>query len=179
MRPNTLLCVVLTLLIPAAERGLDACGDKFLPRSGGTRFERPSMRRAPATIVAYAPTGSGLTGSLADIPVRDTLTRAGYTVTVATTRAELELTLTSATVDLVLLDLSEASALSQQLTTTSRPSIVPVVFGRSTDEIKVALRSFAHAVKSPRRHQAYLEAVDDALEVRRRTIATTAAASTR
>jgi hypothetical protein len=179
MRINGLVCVALTLLAPVAGRELEACGDKFLLLSRGTRFERPSMRRMPAAIVAYARAGSGLPAALAALPVRDTLVRAGYTFTVVTTAAELEATLAARAVDLVMLDLVDAPAVSRQLTAAGAPSVLPVVFGRTTDEVNEVLKGFTCAVKSPRRNQSFLDAVDEALDIRRRVLAATGAAAPR
>ena len=178
MRTMVLVCAVLTLA-PLAGRGLEACGDKFLLLSRGTRFERPAMRRMPATVVAYARAGSGLPAALADLPVRDTLVRAGYTFTVVTTAAELEATLAGGAVDLVMVDVVDAPGVSQQLTAPRAPGVLPVVFGRTTDEVKEVLKGFTCAVKSPRRNQSFLDAVDEALDIRRRASATSTAATTR
>jgi hypothetical protein len=179
MRTTVLICVVMTLLAPVAGHGLEACGDKFLLLSRGTRFERPAMRRVPATIVAYARSGSGLPAALADLPVRDTLVRAGYTFTVVTTAAQLEATIAAGAVDLVMLDVVDAPGISKQLTSPGAPGVLPVVFGRTTDEVKEVLKGFTCAVKSPRRNQSFLDAVDEALDIRRRASASSTTTTTR
>lgn len=168
MRARLAACALLVLTLPGVERGLEACGDKFLLLHRGTRFERPSMRRIPATIVAYARQGSGLPQALADLPVAVTLTRAGYTFSVVTTPEELDAAVGRGAIDLVLADLIDAPALAGRLTSVAAPVVLPVVFGRTTAETRKALDGFTCAVKSPRRQQSFLDAVDEALDARRR-----------
>jgi hypothetical protein len=166
MRLVSVLLLAVMVSIGAAPR-LRACGDKFLVLSRGTRFERPSLKRLPAAVALYAPPDSGLSRALAALPIQATLERAGYTALVAASRPALD-EIIRRRVDLILLDLSEATTFETTAGTEAAPPLLPVVFGRKDTAAAQALKRFQCAVTSPNRNQSFLDAVDQALAAQRK-----------
>ena len=151
---------------------LTACGDKFLSLTRGTRFDQPARRRSPARVVIYARPGSGLPQALRDLPIEVTLQRAGYTTTVVSSSTGLDGVIRGGQADLIVLALLDAPSTAAKSTGVGGPDLLPVVFGRKDAEVKAALKQFTCAVTSSGRNQSFLDAVDEALEIRRKKAAT-------
>jgi hypothetical protein len=163
------------LAVGLADAGLLACGDKFFVLGRGTRFERPSAKRQPAKVVVFASPASGLPKALADLPIEQTLTKAGYTPTVVTTIEAVRAAIASG-VDLVMLDLVDAPKIADRVAASGSPAVLPIVFGKKDAEVAALLKGFTCSVTSPKKNQSFLEAVDEALDKRREAM-TKAAAS--
>lgn len=155
---------------------LTACGDKFLSLTRGTRFDQPARRRSPARVVIYARLGSGLPQALRELPIEATLQRAGYTTTIVSSSTALDGVIQGGQADLIVLDLRDAPSAAARSTGAGGPDLLPVVFGRKDAEVKAALKQFTCAVTSSGRNQSFLDAVDEALEIRRKKAATAARA---
>src|ERR1041384_7930895 len=105
MRIRLTAAAVLCLAAMAIPQGLQACGDKYLIATRGTRFQRATPNRS-AAILVYANPASGLPKTLADLPIEETLRKAGYKPTSIATAAELDAALRKGGWDLVLVDVA-------------------------------------------------------------------------
>jgi hypothetical protein len=167
MMKRILLVGFLMLAAAATGRDLIACGDKFLIVGRGTRFQRAATR-TPASILVYANPTSNLPRALANLPVDETLRKAGYKPTTVTSAAELEAALGRGGWDLVLADVSDSAAVRGRLRGDTGPLVLPVVFNATGGELAQAKKQYAHVLKSPTKNQSFLDAIDDALAARAR-----------
>jgi len=81
-----------------------ACGDKLSMMGGGVSFDLVNPNRHRGNVVLFAPPGSALHASSREQALQKSLQRAGHTVRVAGTPAELATALQAGNVDIVLTD---------------------------------------------------------------------------
>ena len=156
--------VVVTALIfgAAAADPLLACGEKFLMRSRGTRFQRVSPMRKPASILVYANPALNLSKSLANVPVDTTLRRAGYRPTTVTSANEFAGAIGRGGWDLVVVDLADSGVVSQTPKAQS-PIVLPVALNPTSQELAAARKQHQRVLKAPVKSQSFLDAIDEAL----------------
>jgi hypothetical protein len=159
------LVVVTALMLgglSAAGDSLYACGEKFLMRGRGTRYQRATPMRKPASILVYANPALNLPKSLANVPVDTTLRRAGYKPTTVTSAGELAGALGRGGWDLVVVDLADSSVVTQAPKV--QPTVVlPVVLNPTSQEFAAARKRHPHLLKAPVKSRTFLDAVDEAL----------------
>ena len=91
MKTRLVAAAVLLLGAVGVTEPLLACGEKFLMRNRGTRFQRAAPARAPASILVYANPALNLPKALANVPFDATLRKAGYQPTTVTSQAEFDI----------------------------------------------------------------------------------------
>ena len=168
MNIRIVAAALLVLAGVGAGGDLQACGDKFLVVSRGTRFQRAGTRTS-ATILVYANPTSGLPKMLANLPIEATLRKAGYTPTSVSTAAELDKALAQGRWDLVLADVADTKAVGGRLHGDNAPVILPVVYNMTGVELAQAKKQYQCILKSPTKSQSFLDAIDEALASRPRT----------
>ena len=156
----------LCLAAIAIPQGLQACGDKFLVVSRGTRFQRAAPNRTPAAILVYANPETGLPKTLADLPIEDTLRKAGYKPTTIATADALDAALRRGGWDLVLVDVADSQAVSRKLQGGNAPIVLPVVYQTSGTDVAHAKKQYQCVLKSPIKCQSFLDGIDEALALR-------------
>lgn len=159
-----LLMGILFGASPAAH----ACGDKFLVISRGA--QRVPRAHHPATILLYVRPGSDAAAAAQRASLESTLKKAGHSVDAVDTSAAVSSALKNRGYDLVLADLTDASALARELRA-SAPAIEVIPLAIKADAA-VAAKSFATVVQIPIRGFKYLSALDDASGRRAKAIAT-------
>ncbi len=122
----------------------------------------------------YANPASTLPKALERADVDDTLRKAGYRPTSVAGANELEQALRKGGWDLVIGDLADSPAVRVQLTGSSAPMVLPVVYNVTGTEIAQAKKDYQRVLKGPIKSQAFLEAMDDALALREKLAKTTA-----
>jgi hypothetical protein len=160
--------VVTGLLIgacTAVQADLQACGDKFLIVTRGTRFQR-AVPRASASILVFANPASNLPKALANVSVEATLRKAGYKPTTVTTVGELEAALGRGGWDLVVIDVADIRAISGHTSSDPAPVVLPVLYNVTGQELARAKKQYPAVLKSPTKSQPFLDAIDDALAAR-------------
>lgn len=165
-RPVALTLLVLFAGLCVAEP-LSACGEKFLMRSRGTRFQRAAPARSAAAILIFANPALNLPKALANVPVDATLRKVGYRPTTVTSRQEFDSALGRGGWDLVLVDVAEGGSVTKPVLTANAPIVLPVVFNASSVELAAAKKQYPHILKTPTKPQSFLDAVDDALAQKR------------
>ncbi len=143
------------------EAGVQACGDKFLAVSRGTRFQRAGVARRPASILVVAPQGSRLAGSVRTLGVVDALAKVGYTATLIADVAAAPAAPARGW-DLVVREID--GPVSDGLGGT--PSIVVVAWDAPKDAVSHARKAFDGVLVRPTKARAVVDAVDDALFAR-------------
>src|SRR5262245_60512878 len=119
--------------IGAAEPLL-ACGEKFLMRSRGTRFQRAALGRTAASILIYANPAFNLPKALANVPVDATLRKAGYRPTTVASPEEFTTAMGRGGWDLVLVDAAESSPLIARSENPNTPLVLRLVFGGTKED---------------------------------------------
>jgi hypothetical protein len=165
---NTRLVATVVLLLGGvgATEPLLACGEKFLMRSRGTRFQRAAPSRTAASILVYANPASTLPKALANVPVDATLRKAGYRPSTVTSEAEFTTAMGRGGWDLVLVDVAESREVLKQVHGSTAPIVLPVVFNASSADIAAAKKQHQRILKAPTKNQSFLDAIDDALASR-------------
>jgi hypothetical protein len=162
-----LVAAGLLLLAGAGVRvDLLACGDKFLVLSRGTRFQRAATVRQPAEILVYANPASALPKALSDLPIEDTLRKAGYHPTSVANANELDAALRKGGWALVLVDVVDGPAVTSRLQGTTAPVVLPVVYNATGSEVAQAKKQYMCVLKSPTKSQSFLDSIDEALALR-------------
>ena len=154
------------LLGASAGSDLQACGDKFLVLSRGTRFQRAAVLRQPASILVYANPSSDLPKALANVTVDATLRKAGYKPTSVSTDGDFNTALRQGGWDLVLVAMADGQIVNSRVQGADAPIVLPVMYNPTGVELAQAKKQYARVLKSPTRSQSFLDAIDDALAAR-------------
>jgi len=147
--------------VALANAGLQACGDKFLAVSRGTRFQRAGLVRRPATILVVAPQGSRLAGSVQALGVVDALAKVGYTAVVVSDAEPLPPAPSGRAWDLVVRDIDGTAG-----TVAGAPPVVVVAWDAPKSVVTQARKTYDAVVVRPTRVRAVVDAIDDALFAR-------------
>lgn len=156
---------VAALLTLSQGGDLLACGDKFLVASRGTRFHRAGIARRPAAVLVYAPAGTRLGATVDALRLPAALVKVGYAPTVVTSSDALAAALRLRRWDVVLVDLDDSGTVGGP-PAPRPPAVVAVAFDAPRDRLQQARRQFAAVVRAPRRADAVVDAIDEALDDR-------------
>jgi CheY-like chemotaxis protein len=162
---NTRLVAAIVLLVGGIgmTEPLLACGEKFLMRSRGTRFQRATPARTPASILVYANPALNLPKALANVPVDATLRKAGYRPTTVTSPEEFQAAMGRGGWDLVLLDVADAIVVPRPGPNANSPIVLPVTFNATKSELAAAKKQHQRVLNTPIKNQSFLDAIDHAL----------------
>jgi hypothetical protein len=145
-----------------------ACGDKFLVPGRGPRF-MTAADRGSATVLLYAVPGSPLHAALAKLSVESTLRKAGYRPMPVSTEAAFAAALRTGTWDVAIVDLSDGPLVVSRLATAAAPILLPVAYDTSDEVMKNAKQRYPQVLRSPKKNQAFLDAIDKIILARART----------
>jgi len=147
-----------------------ACGDKLVALGGGVRFERVVASRHPGRILMVLSPGSGLAEANTRYNLTSSLTLAGHSVEAIKDPAELDSTLATGPVDLVLVDAAEFRGLALHVSSIRQaPAILPVIYENAASSragVGLAPDCTADAGKSKGRN--LLRTVEKTLDLRSR-----------
>jgi hypothetical protein len=166
MRKTLLAGGVLFSFMVTSGADLLACGDKFLIVSRGTRFQRASAVRPPANILVYTNPTSTLPKALEKAAVDETLRKAGYRPTSVSQASELDAAIKKGGWDVIVTDLADSPAVRGRVQGKDAPMVLPVVLNATGTQLAQAKKDYQRVVKGPVKSQAFLEAIDDAVELR-------------
>jgi hypothetical protein len=143
-----------------------ACGDKLMLLIGGAHYRQVFGGR-PVSILAYSPVESAVSGIVREFEVQPALKRAGHKLYAVDGAAKFEEALKAGKYDLVMADVNDADAVVQELRSApSRPTLLAVIYKATKADEKAASRKYHCVLKAPGTPGRYLEAIDDALELR-------------
>ena len=165
---NTRLVAAFVLLVGGIgmTEPLLACGEKFLMRNRGTRFQRATPARTPASILVYANPALNLPKALANVSVDATLRKAGYRPTTVTSPEEFQAAMGRGGWDLVLVDVADTIFVPRQGPNPNSPIVLPVTFNATRSELAATKKQHQRVLNTPIKNQSFLDAVDDALAER-------------
>jgi CheY-like chemotaxis protein len=154
---------LLTITALGTWSDVQACGDKFLVPTRGTRFQRPPE---PAAILVYA-NSVVVPASVNDAAIDSMLRKAGYRPTSVDNVADFEKALGQGKWDLVLVNLVDGPSVSSRLQGDSAPVLLPVAQNLSSSQLTEARKHYTRVVAMPSKSRALLDLVDEALAARR------------
>jgi hypothetical protein len=163
MNARLVAAVALVLTGVGLSDPLLACGEKFLMRTRGTRFQRAALARSSAAILVYANPASTLPKALANVPVDATLRKAGYRPSTVTSPSEFSTALGRGGWDLVIVDVAESGDVLKHAQGSAAPVVLPVVFNATKAELAAAKKQHPRILKAPTKNQSFLDAIDEAL----------------
>lgn len=166
MKTGVIAAGLLVLAGTGVGGDLLACGDKFLVLSRGTRFQRAATARPPAAILVYANPASALQKALANLPIEETLRKAGYRPTSVANANELDTALRKGGWDLVLVDVADGQAVTSRIQGETAPVVLPVVYNATGSEVAQVKKQYMCVLKSPTKSQSFLDSIDEALALR-------------
>ena len=166
MSRRELVVLLLGFVVGAPSPG-QACGDKFLVPSRGTRF-RARIDRESATVLLYARPGSPLDETLRVRSVADGLRKAGYRPMRVSDPDGLARAIEASPWDVVVAELGDLAGLVAGLSSAPAPLALPVVYDVSRAALDQAREQYRRVLKQPGRTQAFLDAIDDLVFARAR-----------
>jgi hypothetical protein len=158
--------VALLSLLAGSPVEMLACGDKFFVPSRGMQYQRRVIDREAATILLYASPGSLLNATFAKLSIAATLRKAGYQPTVMSSATEFQSALRTGRWDVIVVDLADVPPIIQAASVGAAPIVLPVTHDPAKAAFDVAKKEYRHVLKSPKRNQAFLDAVDEVITAR-------------
>ena len=157
--------VITGFLLAAA--GAWACGDKLMLIMGA----HPGLIKPlhPAVILAY-PGRSASATIIRNLELQPAIKKAGHKIQVVEDPAALDTALKGGKYDVVVTDIANAAALSQQLPgAPGRPVLLPVAFQAPKEEMTAALKRYHCLLKAPAGVENYLASIDQAMDWKLKT----------
>jgi DNA-binding NtrC family response regulator len=133
----------------------------------GTRFHRPPGARASAAILLYANPSTQLPQAFARIGAISALEKAGFRCTSVADVALFEQALARGGWDVVIVDVADGAALTTRLSNPQDPFVLPIAHNLTGDEFSQARKRFVRLFKSPASGGKLVDAVDDAVELKK------------
>jgi len=163
--------LVAAVLLAGCLAGVDslACGDKFLVIGRGPRSQRAKGAVQKAAILMYMDPRTELPAAIQEQGLESDLKLAGHRVRVIEDRRAVGETLRAQRYDIVLAGLSDMESLERELGSgAARPTLLPIVYDPTAEELAAARRRFECVMKSPSKKQHYLAVIDDAMVLRQK-----------
>jgi hypothetical protein len=141
-----------------------ACGDKLMLVMNSRASQISPLH--PAAILVY-PGQSASATLIRSLQSQPAFRKAGYRFQLVEDAAGLDTALRTGKYDLVMADVSDASELSQEVSSSaSRPVLLPVAFKASKLEQSAALKKYHCLLQAPGSTDKYLDAIDQAMELK-------------
>lgn len=145
-----------------------ACGDKLLALGRGLRFQHANAAHE-ANLVIYS-AGTGTRTPLDNNKLQNSLKRSVHQMQLVQGGSQLDNTLQSGRVDVVLVEFADLAAITRQLKSApSKPVIVPVLVKPSKAEFAAAQKEYRFALRATADEVEYLAAVDEAMKLRQKS----------
>jgi hypothetical protein len=142
------------------------CGDKYVVFGQGVRFQRAYAATHPASIVVYLKGAADQRERLLTI-----LRMVGHRPQPASSIDELQAAVAGGKVDIVLTESGSVPAVNDALVSaTVHPTIVPLLFAPTREQIAEIERQNSCAVQVSKRNHELLTVINDAMEQRRKGV---------
>jgi ABC-type amino acid transport substrate-binding protein len=164
MRRLVVSALFLLVMLLSGSAAL-ACGDKLLALGRGVRFQRIYAARQANLVIYSAGTQNG--AALDSARLRTALKRTVRNLELASDGSQLDQTLKSGQVDVVLVYFADLAAIARQLQSApSRPIILPVLIKPSRAEFAAAQSQYKFALKAAADELEFLTAIDEAMKAK-------------
>jgi hypothetical protein len=145
-----------------------ACGDKLMLLGGHARLRQIYGAR-PASILVYMRANSVVPEIVRSL--QPAVRQAGHKFYTVEDLGALDAALKGGKYDLLMADITDAEGLQQEARSApSKPVLLPVVHKSSKAETTAAVKRFHCALKAPGSTSHYLDAIDEAMEIRMNTV---------
>jgi hypothetical protein len=165
MMARPLIATLLVVVGFGTADRLIACGDKYLNLGLGTHYHRSAAERRAAAVLMYANPGSELSRVLTTLPVEAAMNKDGYRPVIALSPSELDAALRNRKWDVVVVDGRDTATVVQHLQQPSGPHVVPMLTRPTKDELKQAERNYDTVLNTPTKTRAFVDVVDDAMDL--------------
>lgn len=142
-----------------------ACGDKYLTLGLGTHYHRSAAERRAAAILMYANPGTELSRLLTALSIEAAMKKVGYQPAIASSSADFDAALRTRKWDVIVVDGRDTQAVVQRLQKTDGPHVVPVLTRPTKEELKQAEKIYDTVLNTPSRNRAFVDIVDDAMDL--------------
>jgi len=164
MSRTAALIVALSVSVPVMYPVAHACGDKFLMAGRGAKFQRAYASVYPGKVLIYSQSSKNAKTAIRDPQLHKALRQAGHTVSIIDDWTLFENALRSGPVDVVLVDVAEASRL-QPIVASSAAHPDPMYIVPSNNSAP-ACAGLNCRLKSTDKPLKYLEEVESVLKTR-------------
>lgn len=156
----------LLVIGASALNPLGACGDKYLNLGLGTHYNRSAAERRAAGILIYADPQSELSKMLTTLSIADGMKKVGYQPTFASSSDQLDAALRARSWDVIVVDVARADDVVRRLPkTAAAPRLLPVLTKPTRDELKRAEKVYDVVLNTPSKNRAFVDGVDDAMDL--------------
>jgi hypothetical protein len=167
MRRRFIATSLMLVSVAGGWQVAEACGDKFLLVGRGARFQRAYASVNPGHVLVYARPALRAGTPLRDTRLHRLLRQAGHAVSVIEDDTLFEQAVRSPTVDIVLVDLTDAERVDGLArAAASRPRVVPVRPVVNTPELDRLQQQFACKLKATDNSVRWLDTIEDAMKLR-------------
>jgi hypothetical protein len=140
------------------------CGDKFVVLGRGVRFQRVYTAAHPASILIYMNPASHMPAAEREYQLQAILKLAGHKASIVEDASELPKALGAKNYDLVIADVSDATALQREAgAAASKPSVIPLVYNPTGAELKAAEKQYSCLVQASKKNHQLLAVIDEAM----------------
>lgn len=144
-----------------------ACGDKFLVIGRGPRSQRARGAVQKAAILMYLDPRGELPEAIKEEGLESDLKLAGHKVRYVTDRRAVGEELRGQRYDIVLAGIADMESLESVVgAAPSRPTLLPIVYQPTAEELEAARKRYECVMRSPGKKQHYLAVIDDAMVLR-------------
>jgi hypothetical protein len=179
MLARTFIATLLVVVGFGTAYRLTACGDKYLNLGLGTHYHRSAAERRAAAVLMFANPGSELSRVLTALSVEAAMNKDGYRPVIASSASELYAALSTRKWDVVVVDARDTAAVVQRLQKPSAPQVVPMLTRPTKEELKQAEKTYDTVLNTPTKTRAFVDVVDDAVDVHELEAQATAKAAKR
>lgn len=162
-----LIVIALSITVPALFQVAYACGDKFLMVGRGAKFQQAYASVNPGNVVIFARPNTDKKAAIRDPQLHKALKQAGHTLNVIEDRSLFEQALRNTSVDVVLVDVTEAAAL-QGLFDAAPAHPKALYVASPSAASKAAEKQFMCPLKSSDRSLKYLDEIENVMKARRK-----------
>jgi len=167
MRRALITAALAVMVLFVAGPSLVACGDKLLVLGRGFQFKNVNSDY-PALILHYMHSQKTSSADLTDKEkLKPLLTSAGHKLDSFTSAKGFEDALRTGKYELVLIDAGDAAEFEEVIrSASSKPFVLPFVYGATKKEIAAAKRRYEIVLEAPARGTHLLEKIEIAMEKR-------------
>jgi hypothetical protein len=163
MKKLLFLFALATVALITVSTNASACGDKFLVVGRGLRYERAYAAEHPGSILIYR--NRNYDDPKAGSDLENALKKAGHKVQSVDDVTTLGAILKSTKFDLVVINLSDAPMLEEQIISSAfKPAVLPVIYNKTGTELAAAGKQYDCILKASGKNTDALKVVDSAMD---------------
>jgi len=158
------LAALVAVFVFVGSHPAKACGDKLLAMTRSIGLFKAYVPWKSASILIYQ---GGANSVLKDKQFQSSLKAAGHKVEILDADNQIDRKLSSGKFDLVLVEISEASAVAQRMSSSpSSAAVLPILFKPAKNEVAAAEKQYGAVMTIPAVFTQNLEAIDKLMKTR-------------